>query len=267
MLYPKAFQESSKKTKLIANNSLEFKDILIEPNRINTISESGEILDGEKDKDILSTLDYQTWLPFAAKTYKISPKLEDYLIVKTIICPSDIPNRNGIAFPISELVKFLPPPTNRMVYKAWTGCPVHEEHDNEVHEKAYGVIFDTSLHKVENYGGGKIWKVIGLLGIDKTKNPEIAQQILNGEINTYSMGCEAAYFTCSYCNTQCTSKSWCSHIRSTKEVNWTNQMDYDGSAHLAFLNAHELTPIEISIVRDPAWCPALSDDVTDLQKF
>jgi hypothetical protein len=249
ILYPKAFKQCTRKSVITAANNLSDFNQILETTRINTVNQSEEILDGEKDKDVLATLDYQTWLPFASKTYKISPNLEDYLIVKTIICPSEIPNRNGIAFPVSELVKFSPPPTNRMVYKAWTGCPVHEEHDNEVHEKAYGVIFDTSLHKIENYGGGKIWKVVGLIGIDKTKNPDIAQQILNGEINTYSMGCEATYFTCSYCGTQCTSKSWCNHIRSTKEVNWTNYKDYDGSSHLAFLNAHDLTPIEISIVK------------------
>ena len=44
-----------------------------------------------------------SWLPFAAKTYKISPHLNDYGIVNFPICPSDIPKRNGVSFPLSVL--------------------------------------------------------------------------------------------------------------------------------------------------------------------
>ncbi|WP_438451797.1 hypothetical protein, partial [Listeria monocytogenes] len=128
----------------------------------------------------------------------ISPRIEDYIIVSTLVCPSDIPNRNGIAFPRDELARFLPPPTNRMSYKAWKGCPVHLEHDNEVHERAYGVILDASFHKVEGYGDGKLWKVMGLLAIDKNKYPDVAQKVLTREINTYSMGALVDYFTCGY---------------------------------------------------------------------
>lgn len=75
-----------------------------------------------------SELDFTTWLPFAADTYKISPNISDYVLRKIPLCPSDIPNRNGIAFPLQELIKYQPPPTNRQVYKAWAGCPVHIEH-------------------------------------------------------------------------------------------------------------------------------------------
>ena len=202
-------------------------------------------------------------MPFAAKVYKISPRIEDYIIVNTIICPSDIPNRNGIAFPSKELATFHPPPMNRMSYKAWTGCPIHLEHDNEVHEKAYGVILDSSMHKVAGYGGGKLWKVMGLNAIDKNKYPDVAMKVLKKEINTYSMGALVDYFTCGYCGTECSSKRVCPHITSPSNVNWKQYRDYDGSSHLAFLNAHGIQPIECSIVADPAWAPALSDEVFD----
>lgn len=220
-------------------------------------------VDIEKDDSLVQRLDFPTWLPFAAKTYKISPRIEDFIVVPTIICPSDIPNRNGIAFPLNELVAFQPPPIARQAYKAWTGCPVHLEHDNEDHEKAYGVILDASLHKVLGYGGGKLWKVMGLLAIDKNKYPDIAQQVLDKIINTYSMGAMVNSFTCSYCGTECDDKYCCPHIQSTKVVNWNRVRNYDGQDHISFLNAHSLSPIECSIVRDPAWAPALSDEVWD----
>lgn len=235
----------------------------LQTHSVDNVSQGQETFEAEKDMGAVSELDYKTWLPFAAELYKISPKIEDYIIVNTLICPSDIPNRNGIAFPAKELAKFQPPPTNRMAYKAWKGCPVHLEHDNEVHERAYGVILDASLHKVEGYGGGRLWKVMGLLAIDKNKYPEIAAQVLKKEINTYSMGALVDYFTCGYCGTECDVKHCCGHITSPKNVNWKKYRDFDGSTHLAFLNAHGISPIECSIVRDPAWAPALSDQVFD----
>jgi hypothetical protein len=227
------------------------------------VTEATQTLDLEKDKSSVIQLDYETWLPFCAKEYHISPKIEDYILVNTLICPSDIPNRNGIGFPATELARWQPPPVSRMAYKAWKGCPVHLEHDNEDCRKAYGVILDASLHKVTGYGGGKLWKVMGLLAIDKNKYPDIAQKVLTKQINTYSMGAMVDAFTCSYCGTECSDKRVCSHIRSTKDVNWRAVKDYDGSHHLAFLNAHGLSPIECSIVADPAWAPALSDEVWD----
>jgi hypothetical protein len=144
------------------------------------------------------------------------------------------------------------------------GVVVHNcEHDNEIHEKAYGVILDASLHKVEGYGDGKLWKVMGLLAIDKNKYPDVARKVLTKEINTYSMGALVDYFTCGYCGAECSAKHTCGHITSPKNVNWKKYRDFDGSTHLAFLNAHGLSPIECSIVKDPAWAPALSDNVLD----
>lgn len=207
-----------------------------------------------------SSVDYQQWLPFAAKTYKISPRIEDYVLVTIPICPSDIPNRNGIGFPISELVAYQPPPINRQVFKAWAGCPVHIEHQNEDHEAAIGVIFDSDLTKITSYGQGKLWKVMGLIGIDKNKAPQIAQQVLETGSMNGSMGAMADFFTCSVCGAQAYKESYknCSHITSTQDVNW-RIVDYGGQKRLAFLNARSLSPIEFSWVKDPAWVPSTSD--------
>jgi len=269
MRIPKAYLEASTKSrsrdvemyhKLKADASLS--DAL-DTNAVDSVGHSVEVMDAEKDKSLIMQLDYPTWLPFAAKEYHISPKIEDYIIVNTLVCPSELPNRNGIAFPTNELARFMPPPIARMAYKAWAGCPVHLEHDNEDHTKAYGVILDASFHKVSGYGNGKLWKVMGLLAIDKNKYPDIAQQVLTKEINTYSMGALVDSFTCGFCGSECTSKFCCRHITDIKDVNWTMQKDWDGTQHLAFLNAHGINPIECSIVKDPAWAPALSDEVFD----
>ena len=213
---------------------------------------------------ILKSLDWETWLPFAAKTYHISPNKEDYLIKPMVLMPSDTPNRNGVAFPIEELVMFQPPPMNRQVYKSWVGCPIHIEHDNEDHTKAIGVVLDTALTRIKGYGEGKHWKVMGLLAIDKTKNPDMAQKIATGAIDTGSMGCMADNFTCSVCGAPATENRFtnCPHIVSTQMVNW-KIVDYMGEKKIAYLNAHGLSPIEFSVVSDPAWVAALSTEKLD----
>jgi hypothetical protein len=251
-------------------------DDILHTRSVDNVNRGIEVFDAEKDRGRIQQLhdqqapsesghkmDYEVWLPFAAQRYHISPKIEDYIIVNTLVCPSEIPNRNGIAFPAKELATFHPPPMNRMSYKAWAGCPVHLEHDNEDYTTAYGVILDAALTPVTGYGGGKLYKVMGLLAIDKNKYPDIAQQVLTKEINTYSMGALVDTFSCGFCGTPCSSRSVCQHITSPSNVNWREFRHYDGSNHLAFLNAHGIQPIECSIVRDPAWAPALSDEVFD----
>ena len=221
----------------------------------------GAALEVSEKPEVLSQLDWQSWLPFAAKTYHISANPADYILKPMLLMPSDIPNRNGIGFPIGELVRFLPPPMNRQVYRSWVGTPIHIEHANEDCTTAIGVVIDTALRQIKGFGDDKHWKVMGLLAIDKTKDPAIAQKVLSGEINTCSMGCLANSFTCSVCGKPATKNQFtnCGHITTTDNVNW-QLVNHLGAQHLAYLNAHELSPIELSIVKDPAWCQALSDE-------
>lgn len=209
------------------------------------------------------TLDYGKWLPFAAKKYKISSNIEDYVVVNTPMIPSDIPNRNGVAFPLHELISFRPPPVNRLVYKAWTGCPTHEEHQADDHETALGIILDTSLVRIKNYGNGRHWMVMALLAFDKTKAVDRVGRILQGEVSTYSMGATCQYFTCGLSGVRLDDPRY-SH-RLKKQLEWEVVRDpLSGHESLLFRNAHELTPGECSTVDDPAWVPATSDFMYDL---
>lgn len=244
-------------------NEIRKPNVLITSSEASVIEEESEL-----ERDTLIKLDYPTWLPFAAKLYEISPDIEDYILVNTPICPSDLPNRNGIGFPLAELTRFIEPPVSRMAYKAWSGCPVHYEHKNEIHKDAYGVILDASLHKVTGYGGGKLWKVMGILAIDKKKYPKMAERVRTGEVNTYSMGALVDRFTCSYCGTELTKHSHCHHINPgrvkdylSETLDWNPILNYDNTKHIAFRNAHGINPIETSIVESPAWTTALSDTI------
>lgn len=203
-------------------------------------------------------LDAKVWLPFAAKTYNISPNIEDYLISVTPICPSDLPNANGYAFPLSELTRFQAPPVSRQVYKAWTGTPLHLEHDNEDPTKALGVVLDSSLHKIKGYNQGKIWKVMGMAALDKNKAPEQAELMASGKLRTFSMGTDAGSITCSVCGApEREGIVSCGHLDANAPFKVIT--DFDGTQTLAFRNAHDLNPIELSVVSTPAWSMALSD--------
>lgn len=229
-----------------------------------TASRSVSVVDVARDPSVVQKLDYETWLPYAAKVYEISPKIEDYILVTTPICPSDLPNRNGIGFPLTELVKFQPPPISRQTYKAWAGCPVHYEHKNEIHEDAYGVILDARMQPIMGYGSGRLWKVMGLLAIEKYKYPEIARRVLEGDVNTYSMGAFVDYFTCSYCATEMSKHAGCTHVHPSNDIDWNEVRSYDSKNHIAYRNAHGIQPIECSIVESPAWVTALSDHVHEV---
>lgn len=209
----------------------------------------------------LQQLDFATWLPYAAKLYNINPDIRAYVLATIPICPSDLPNRNGIGFPLAELLMFQPPPVARQSYKAWTGCPMHYEHKNEIHEDAYGIILDTALRPIKGYGGGRLHKVMGLVGIDRTKYPEMARRVMENDINTYSMGALVDSFSCSYCGSPIDKHRNCGHVDLKRDIDWNEVRSWDNKRHIAFRNAHGINPIETSLVESPAWTTALSDAV------
>lgn len=209
----------------------------------------------------LQQLDFATWLPYAAKVYDINPDIRAYVLATIPICPSDIPNRNGIGFPLAELLAFQPPPVARQSYKAWTGCPLHYEHKNEIHTDAYGIILDTALRPIKGWGGGRLHKVMGLIGVDRTKHPEMARRVMEGDINTYSMGALVETFSCSYCSSPVSKKQSCGHVNLARDIDWNEVRSWDNKRHIAFRNAHGIQPIETSLVESPAWTTALSDQV------
>lgn len=230
---------------------------------VQDIHRSAEPATEFKDTPNTSTID-TSWLPWAAKTYHISPNLEDYVFKNMPICPSDVPNRNGIGFPLQELLRYQPPPIARQVYRAWTGCPVHYEHDNEDCTKALGVIFDTSLRQIKTHGNGKIYMVHGLIGVDKRKYPVLAGRLLDGSLNTGSMGALSDMFTCSVCGSSVTKETLlgCGHVEGPNNVNW-RMVHHEGKNKIAYLNAFNLSPIEYSLVEDPAWTTCQNFETLD----
>jgi len=124
---------------------------------------------------------------------------------------------------------------------------------NEDHTKAYGVIADAFLRKMDHFGNGKVWKLLELLAIDRTKYPTIAQKILDGEMNSYSMGAWVTNYTCSYCGA---ALGKCEHLHPKQALDF-----YEKDGKLVFRNVHGIKGFETSIVATPAYSIAASDSL------
>lgn len=137
-----------------------------------------------------------TWLKGCSNKYHISDKIEDYVVAPVPLITSDIPNRNAQAFTLASLLDFS---TDHgcLRYKTFVGKATFEEHKNSDPTKAKGVNFDSSLLKVPHYA---VAKVIVLSGFDRSKDSTLANAILKGEREGYSMGATCSMFKCSICS-------------------------------------------------------------------
>lgn len=195
-------------------------------------------------------LDFLNWLPFAAKKYHLSGDISDYFFVPVLTIPSDLPNRNGVAFPLATLLEFNPE-RGCQGYKTFKGQPVQYEHDNKDITKARGIIVDTHLSNLKGYCNNKLWKVLLLLAIDRTKDIETSTQIMEGKRNSYSMGAWVDRYTCSYCGEEV---GKCEHIPAKAPVCF-----YEKDGKIVHKNMHGMSGFECSTVATPAWSPATSD--------
>jgi hypothetical protein len=202
-------------------------------------------------------LDISVWLPFAAPKYQISRDLNDYILTPVIVMPSDLPNRNAVAFPLLELVKFHPN-LGQQAYKSWKGKPTHYEHANDDITKAYGVIADSFMRKMVGFNHGRIWKILLLLAFDRSKNPDVVNRIISGDLNTYSMGAFIGSYTCSYCGEEL--GNGCTHLDLDKPG-----VMYELGSKLVFRNVRDVEGFECSGVESPAFLSALTDTIIHIK--
>lgn len=226
------------------------KNIVVSSSKIITMKKSSNIVTANKVEE---KLDIGTWLPFAAPKYKISPNVDDYIFVPVFTIPSDLPNRNGVAFPLKSLLEFN---TERgcQGYKTFKGMPVQFDHANTDITKAYGVIADSFLKPLKGYGNGKVWKVMLLLAIDRTKDVVVSKKICEGEYNSYSMGAWVDKYSCSFCGADV---GKCEHIPHNSPLCF-----YEKDGKVVFKNMHGISGFETSIVPiTPAWPMATTDHI------
>lgn len=198
-------------------------------------------------------LDITTWLPFASKEYNTSPDINDYLILPVFTIPTDLPNRNGVAFPLKSLLQFQPE-YGMQSYKTFKGKPTFYEHKNDDHTKAYGVIADAFLKNLKGFSNDRIWKLVKLLCFDRTKNVDVTSRLASGELKTFSMGAYVDQYFCSYCNAELGN---CKHIKK-------GRIDfYEKDGQLVFKNVSGVVGFENSAVETPAYAMSIGTRIID----
>lgn len=214
-----------------------------EPNTGKLRMASADILNKTRSLDI-------SWLPIAAEEYNISPDIHDYVINEIPIVAVDLPNRNMDAFPFDEVSSFNSE-LGRLVYATFIGKPTHRDHDNRDPRKARGVHFDAQLEKI---GANGLYKITVLAGWDRTKDPELVKQILNGIRSGFSMGALVGYTQCSYPGCEATSTNGriaCNHMQYGKGKGRII------NGHVIYERCYKVNFIETSSVEDAAQYDAI----------
>jgi hypothetical protein len=191
------------------------------------------------------------WLPIASEALNISKQMKDYILVPVISMPSDLPNRNQQAFPYTELTRWTVDAGCPM-YKTWIGKPTFLEHNNKDPSQAKGIIMSSIMRPIE-HSSGDIWKLIKLLAFDRNRDPVLANQILTGEMNSYSMGAYARDYQCTICGellSRTPNQEGCEHVQFNKP----NFKVFSG--RLAYHAVSDPMGFETSAVTSPAYYSA-----------
>lgn len=222
----------------------------VEKQKQNFVLAGDNMIDMAKDALLVESTQ---WLPFFSEVYNISAKLEDYVVVPVIIMPSDLPNRNCIAFPYQELAK-ANPEFGLLAYQTWRAKPTFIDHVNKDHTKSKGIIFSSMMRKMHGVHGD-LWKVVCLAGYDRNRDPDLVNQILTGERNSYSMGAWTTHFTCSVCGAthRDPKDPGCNHVKIGMTA-FTRHGD-----KLGYLDSRNPVGFELSSVTVPAYQSAVTD--------
>ncbi|HWY36329.1 MAG TPA: hypothetical protein VNX68_16920 [Nitrosopumilaceae archaeon] len=218
------FSLEKQRDRLVLSNTLDLKDMV------------RDTLEGVKD-----------WLPIASETLGISPDIKDYILSPVISMPSDLPNRNQQAFPLTELTRWTTD-IGTVMYKTWNGMPIHQEHANKDPTIAKGIILNTIMRPIEGTAGN-IWKVIKLAAVDRNRDSVLANDILTRKMNSWSMGAYARDYSCNICGRYLT-KGGCEHVVHQKP----DFKVFNGK--LAYYNVSDPKGFELSSVASPAFYSA-----------
>lgn len=182
-------------------------------------------------------------LKAVSKVYNISDNINDYIFPVPRAVTADEPNNNGDNFQHEELTRFSP--NHRcLVFQTFRNDPLHVEHAAEDPKAARGYIPDA--HYVTVKGNDK--HVLTVVAMDTTKDMPLAEGLLSGEINTFSMGCICDQVKCSY--SKCASpiansdRDLCDHLK------WYKMSKIDGE--LIYEDCLGVEYQELSVVGNPA---------------
>ncbi|HEY6019043.1 MAG TPA: zinc ribbon domain-containing protein [Candidatus Paceibacterota bacterium] len=157
-------------------------------------------------------------------------------------------NKNFDGFPSVELEKAA---------STFNGRPVFINHNNQDPERTRGVILASQYHGLSDDPHITI-----LPEVDALTFPNLARDIVNGNMDSVSMGCDVDNSTCSYCgNVAKTAEEFCDHILNNKGQELTKLVNGQPKRILVFEICRGLNFFEISFVFDPADETAVMQEV------
>lgn len=186
------------------------------------------------------------WLPAAAEKYCISADINDYVINEVPIVAVDLPNRNLDEFSYEVMASFNEQ-QGRLTYSTFIGKPTFQEHANSDPTKAKGVHFDAQMEQDPKTG---MWHVVVLAGWDRTKDRGLAEDILAGKRNAFSMGAFVDMTQCSH--PDCSEQSSTGHIMCEHHRGGQLKGAVTADGHLVYERCIGVNFIEMSEVGDPA---------------
>jgi hypothetical protein len=150
-------------------------------------------------------------------------------------------NQNYDGWPSEELKKS---------FKTFIGKPVFVNHQNFDPKKARGKV--VASRYIAN-GDDKYIETV--MEIDAQRFPKLAHEIKTGGMDSVSMGVEAGFTICSYCNNKAVDEpEFCSHVRYHKgrTLPRTNHKTGAKEDVLVYEKCYKLGFFELSYVFDPA---------------
>ncbi|QIG58309.1 hypothetical protein SEA_SKOG_157 [Gordonia phage Skog] len=150
-------------------------------------------------------------------------------------------NQNFDGWPSDEL---------RKAAHTFVGKPVFVNHVNEDPTAARGVIVASRYVEA---GNDKYIECIQ--EVDAERYPKVAHEIVSGGLDSVSMGAEAGFTICSYCNNKAVDdRDLCDHVRMHKGSTLPRKNTKTGKVEdvLVYESCHKIAFFELSYVFDPA---------------
>lgn len=162
-------------------------------------------------------------------------------------------------------------------FSTFIGKPIFVDHHNSDPKRARGVIVDSKFRvldqktaaKDDYWSSGKAHEahlpaseVELLMEVDAKTFPKLAQAIVSGDIDGFSMGCDVDFTKCSHCGNEASAPSeYCSHIQAKGADHDYHESDGSKTSKKSYEDCYGPAFFEISAVFDPADETALTKEV------
>lgn len=175
-----------------------------------------------------------------AKVYNLSDNINEYIFPVVRCLTAQVPNSNGDRFSHEELTRFSDK-HRCLVYQTFRNDPLHVEHIANDPKAARGFLPDVYYIQEDKDD----MHVIAIAAVDTTKDAPLADGILSGDIDSFSMGCICDSVKCSYCHKEAFSdRDLCDHLKWHKMSKINGKLVYEDCLGVEYQ--------ELSVVGEPA---------------